>query len=187
MKKNILSAFVALCLFCLANVSFAQTLKIGYTNADAILAALPEAKTIETDLKAYQAQLETQMKSMSDDFEKKFKEYQAKVDAFAPAVREAKEKELQTSRQNIQEFEQKAQQDLQKKNQALLQPVYAKIQKAIDEVAKAENYTHVFSSDVSGFPILLYAAEEYDLTNKIILKLGGTVPPKTAPATNGGK
>ena len=191
MKKRISSALIV-CFLLLANVVSAQhtTPKIGYTSADAVLAALPEAKTIETELKAYQGQLETQMKSMSDEFEKKFKMYQKDIDALPPAIRETKEKELQTLRQSITEFEQKAQQDLQKKNQALLQPVYAKIQKAIDEVAKAEHFTHVFSSDVSGFPILLYAAEEFDLTNKIILKLGGTVPVKpapTTPTTTGGK
>lgn len=187
MRKKIIGALIV-CFTLVANFAIAQhtTIKVGYTSADAVLAALPEAKTIESELKSYQGQLEAQMKSMSDEFEKKFKDYQAKVESLAPAVREVKEKELQTLRQSITDFEQKAQQDLQKKNQSLLQPVYAKIQKAVDEVAKAEHFTHVFSSDVSGFPILLYAAEEFDLTNKIILKLGGTVPTKT-PVTTGGK
>ncbi len=59
-----------------ASQLFAQTtLKIGYTSADAVLAALPEAKQIESDLKTYQTQLGNQLQSMKADFEKKFADY----------------------------------------------------------------------------------------------------------------
>lgn len=185
---------LATALFLAANTSFAQhtahatAVKPGYASVDDILMALPEAKVVETELKSYKAQLETQAKSMGEEFEKKFKDYQAKMNDFAPPVREAKEKELQALRQSMSEFEEKAQADLQKKNQTLLAPVYDKIQKAIDEIAKAEHFSHIFSPSVSGFPILIYAAEEFNITNKVILKLGGTVPPKQTPApTTGGK
>jgi len=183
MKKNLFAVVLALVLFS-ANQLFAQTtLKIGYTNADEILSALPEAKTIEAELKAYQTQLSNQLQSMKKDFETKFKTYQETAANLAPAIRETKEKELQAASQNMQEFEQKATEDLQRKQETLLKPVYDKIQKAIDDVAKAEGYTHVFSEDASGFPILLYAADEFRITNKVIVKLGGTVP----AATTGGK
>ena len=159
MKKIVAGIFIV-CLTFISNLAVAQhsTPKIGYTSMYNIFVALPEAKVVESELKSYQTQLETQMKSMSEEFEKKFKDYQAKIESLAPAIREVKEKELQTLRQSITDFEQKAQQDLQKKQQALTDPVYTKIQKAIDEIAKAEHYTHVVSSDVSGFPCLLYTS-----------------------------
>jgi outer membrane protein len=183
MKKKIIGALIV-CLTLMADIAMAQTpMKIGYTSAEDIVKALPEAKVIESELKSYQGQLEAQMKSMRDKFEKDYKDYVAKADSYPPAIREVKEKELQTSQQNITEFEKKAQEDLQRKSQTLTDPVYAKVQKAIDEIAKAENYTHVFSSQISGFPIVLYATEEFDLTNKVILKLGGTVPAKTPEVT----
>ncbi len=178
--------FIATCNHSIAQHTGHTAVKPAYVSVDEVLAALPEAKTIESELKSYKTQLEAQAKSMGDEFEKKFKDYQAKMNDLAPPVREAKEKELQGLRQSMSEFEEKAQADLQKKQQALLQPVYDKIQKAIDEIAKAEHYSHVFSPNVSGFPVLLYAAEEFNITNKVILKLGGTVPPKQ-PVTTGGK
>jgi outer membrane protein len=187
MKKQFIVAFI-ICLNFVANLSFAQhtAVKIGYTNADEILSALPEAKTINSELTSYKTQLETQFKSMEEDLKKKYQDYMAKAPSLAPAVKESKEKELQTLQQNMKDFEEKAQSDLQKKQQTLLQPVYEKIQKAIEELAKAEHFTHIFSSDVSGYPILLFGVEEYDITNKIIVKLGGTVPtkqPATTPTT----
>ncbi len=186
MKKQLVAAFV-LCLSLLAHWSVAQqtAVKIGYTNADEILSALPEAKTINTELTSYKTQLENQFKSMEEELKKKYQAYMAIVNSLAPTIKEAKEKELQTSQQNMKEFEEKAQTDLQKKQQTLLQPVYDKIQKAIEDIAKAEHYTHIFSSDVSGYPILLYGVEEYNITNRVITKLGGTVPSTTPPATTG--
>jgi outer membrane protein len=184
MKKQLLIAFV-FCLTFVANIAFAQhtAVKIGYTNADEILSALPEAKTINAELTSYKTQLENQLKGMEAELKKKYEDYVAKGASLAPTVREAKEKELQTLQQNMKDFEEKAQGDLQKKQQTLLQPVYDKIQKAIEELAKAEHFTHIFSSDVSGYPILLYGVEEYNITSKIITKLGGTLPTKTEAAT----
>lgn len=160
--------------------SEAQTLKIGYTNADMILASLPEAKQIETDLTAYRTQIQKQMESKVQEFEQKRKIYQETAGDLIESVRKDKEQELMSLQQNIQKFERDAQADLQKKNAELLSPVYQKIQVAINDVAKAEGYSHVFSSDAGGMPILLYADEQYDLTKKIVEKLGGKLPePKT--------
>lgn len=177
MKK--LFTFVAFALVLMSGQAFAQ-IKVGYTNADVILSQLPEAKTIEAELKAYNAQLSKELDTKQAEFEKKYKEYAEGVQkgTFTPVIREAKEKELQSLQQNLQEFQQKAQADSQKKQQDLLAPVFDKIQKAIDEIAKAENFDFVFSTDVAGgAPILLFAKEEHNITNKVITKLGGTPIP----------
>ncbi len=164
--------FLFALIFCTLTASFAQV-KIGYTNADAILAALPEAKQIESDLKAYQGQIEKEMQSKYAEFQQKLKVYQETANDMPKVVRDEREKELQELQKRVQDFEKQAQLDLQKKNSSLLAPVYQKIQTGIDEVAKAEGFTFVFSSDASGFPILLYADEQHDITNKVIVKLGG--------------
>ncbi|TAD97346.1 MAG: OmpH family outer membrane protein [Bacteroidetes bacterium] len=178
MKKNFFFAILAIILFSV-QTSFAQTvLKIGYTNADAVLSALPEAKQIETDLKAYQSQISKELETKQATFKQKYEDYVKTAEGLAQVIRQEREKELQMLNQQIQEFERAAQSEMQKKNQTMLAPVYEKIQKAIDEVAKAENFTYVFSSDASGFPILLFASPEFDITNKVIVKLGGKPLPK---------
>ncbi len=156
-------------------------MKIGYTNPDVILAALPEAKTIETELKTYGTQLENEMQNKRKELQTKFENYQKNVNDMTPAIRESREKEIQTLNQALQEFQEKAQNDMQVKQAQLLQPVYEKIQKAIDDLAKAENYDYILVADAGQMPIILYAKEEYDITNKIITKLGGKPIAKEEP------
>lgn len=87
-------------------------------------------------------------------------------------VRNDKQAELQELQNSIQKFQQEAQQSLQAKQVELLKPAYEKIQKTIDEVAKENGFTHVFSNDASGVPILLFASEENDISNLVLAKIG---------------
>ena len=54
MKNRILITLFTLFVF--GFTANAQTLKIGYTNADYILSLLPEAKQLDSELKAYEQQ-----------------------------------------------------------------------------------------------------------------------------------
>ncbi|MCS6968538.1 MAG: OmpH family outer membrane protein [Cytophagales bacterium] len=171
MKINAFAILLSILLW--AAHSKAQ-IKIGFTNPDAILSALPEAKTIEAELKTYQNQLANELQNKQKEFQTKLEAYQKNVNDLAPAIRESRERELQNLSQALQDFQEKAQADMQMKQAQLLQPVYEKIQKAIDELAKAENFDYIFVSDAGQMPIILFAKEEYDITNKIIAKLGGT-------------
>ena len=172
--KKISIAFFSLFFVLVANLANAQGAKVGYTSADAILSALPEAKTIEAEMKAYQAQIGKEFESKQKELQEKYEKYLKEAQTLAPVVREQREKEIQSLQNNMQEFEQKAQRDIQQKQQTLLAPVYDKIQNAIDEVAKADGYDYILSSDASGFPIILFAKEDHNITNKVITKLGGT-------------
>ncbi|MCU0449732.1 MAG: OmpH family outer membrane protein [Bernardetiaceae bacterium] len=188
MKKQLIGV-LAVALTLVSTVTWAQA-KVGYTNADLILSALPEAKTIEAELKTYSSQIQAEMDKKQQEAQKKYQEYMQAVQGgnLAPSIRDAKEKEIQALQQGLQEFQEKAQQDVQAKQQALLSPVYDKIQDAIDEVAKAENFDFIITSNAGAVPILLYAKDEYDITNKVIVKLGGKPIDKTAPpaANQGG-
>ncbi len=179
MKKTL--TLVALIMVISLGQASAQ-MKVGYASADAILGQLPAAKTIEAELKAYSAQLSKELENKQKEFETKYQAYQKEEKTLPPVVLEQRQKELQTLNQSLQEFQQKAQQDVQKKQQDLLAPVFDKIQKAIDEISKAENFDFVLSTDASGVPILLFAKEEHNLTNKVITKLGGTPIPAATPA-----
>jgi outer membrane protein len=177
MKNKLLLALFA-CMLIVGGGLRAQSFKIGYTNADAILSALPDAKKIETELKTYQTQIQTELQNKQKEFQTKLEAYQ-KIDRAntLPSVLQEKEGELQRLQQAYQDFVEKSERDMQSKQAALLEPVYKKIQDMIDEVAKSEGYDYVISSDAGGLPILLYAKEEYDITNKVITKLGGTPIP----------
>jgi outer membrane protein len=157
------------------NNSYAQsTLKIGYTNVDYILNLLPEAKEIEAELTAYGKQLESQLESKMGEFQEKLNDYQTKMSSgeMLPAVARDKENELNALRQSIEKFQRDADASLQKKQVDLLQPAYEKIQNAINVVAAANNYSHVFSSDVGTFAVLLYANDDSNITDLVLAELG---------------
>jgi len=170
MKK--LFAFAVFMMVISLGQNFAQ--KLGYTSAEAVLGQLPEAKTIEAELKAYTAQLTKEIESKQKEFQTKYQDYAANSTKMAVVVREQREKELQSLKESMDDFQKKAQESYQKKQQDLLTPVFDKIQKAIDEISKAETFDFIFNTDASGVPILLFAKEEHNITNKVIIKLGGT-------------
>lgn len=181
MKKIfvVLTLFTALAL----NNGFAQSnLKIGYTNVDYILNLLPEAKEIEAELNAYGKQLESQLQSKMSEFQEKLNDYQTKMNSgdLLPAVARDKETELNSLRQSIEKFQRDADASLQKKQVDLLQPAYEKIQNAINAVAKANSYSHVFSSDVGAFAVLLYADENSNITELVLAELGIEPPAEAA-------
>jgi len=181
MKTRLIFIFA---FFAAAVSAYAQDagIKIGYTNAEYILSNMPEAKQIETELKSYEQQLMNQLQAKSADFDKKVQEYQQTAENMIPEVRADKENELQNLQKSIQKFQQDAQASLQKKQGELLQPAFDKIQKAIDEVAKSNGYSHILNSGQPevGLNILLYAREEDNISDLVFKQLG--IEPPAVPA-----
>lgn len=153
-------------------------IKIGYTNLDYIFGLLPDAKTISSELTSYQNQLQKQLQSKYQEFQDKLNDYQQKAGTgeMIPEVMKDKEDELNTLRQSIEKFQKDADASIQKKQAELMQPIYEKIQKAVNDVAKENSYTQVFSSDVGTYPVLLYVRDQDNLTNLVLLKMGVQPP-----------
>ena len=175
MKTKVLSLLVAL-MACSFTLSAQESLKIGYTNADYVLSLLPEAKQIDAELKAYEKQLQNQIQAKYNDLQTKMTDYQSNAASWDELIRTDKEQEIQGLQQGIQKFQQDAEQSMAKKRNTLLQPVYEKIGTAIEQIAKENNYTHIFSAGAPGFDVLLYAREQDDVSNLILKKLGITPP-----------
>jgi outer membrane protein len=183
--KHMKTRWIFILAFLVASVSAKSqdsSIKIGYTNAEYILSNMPEAKQIEADLKVHEQQLSAQLEAKSKDFQAKVAEYQRTAENMIPEVRADKEQELQNLQSSIQKFQQDAQTSLQRKQGELLQPAFDKIQKAIDEVAKANGYSHVFNSGQPevGLNILLYAREEDNISDLVLKQLGIDPPPPPA-------
>ena len=149
-------------------------LKIGYTDVQYVLAQMPESKQIESDLKAYNSQLEAQLKSKYSEYQTKGEAYQKAASTMTDVVKADKEKELQALQQSIQEFQRSAEQSLQQKQQTLLKPALDKLQKNIDAVADENGFTYVFNSDGGGSPLLLHAPKEGDISDLVLKKMGIT-------------
>lgn len=146
-----------------------QAQKFGYVNSSAILAELPEVKQAESNLEALQGQLqkkgESMVKALQDDFMELQKQVQAGT--LAPKEQTQREQKLQEEEQKIAKFEQDMRKQIQEKRDELLSPIYEKVNQAIKDVAKENDYQFIFDQGV-----LLYAEDSQDVSELVKAKLG---------------
>ncbi len=164
MKKIIVSILVLV-----ASLQLSAQSKTGTIDTEYILSKMPELTQVQEDLKAYNAKLEGDLKVKVDDYQSKVKEYQEKVASFTDPMKKTKQEEIIGLENDITKFRQNGSQLVQIEQNRLLQPLYQKIGKALEEVAKAEKYTQVFTITTSG---LAYVDPNFDLTKTVMNKLG---------------
>lgn len=177
--KVILSAVVLLCAGFAAQ---AQEIKIGYTNVEFIMDLMPEMEQIGADIQDYQTQLQTNIKTKADDFQRQVQTYQQAAQSMTEEARAAKEADLTKIQNDLQKYEQDAQVSYQRKLGELLEPVQTKVVNAINAVAAENNYTHIFAETAGQSPILLYTKEQDKFTELVLAKLNLKLP--TPPAGN---
>jgi outer membrane protein len=198
MKKQVMAIMAVLAVAC--TPLFAQTTtpataptKIGYTNVDFVLGKLPESKKIQNELEITKAQLDKALSDKYKEFQEKLDNYNKNAGSMADVLRTDKEKELQNLQNSIQELQRNSETSLQNKYQQLIEPVLAKINTAIQEVGKANNFLYILNSDAGAntTPILLYVgSEDYNVTDLVLKQLGvdpkaaETPAPATKPAGN---
>jgi outer membrane protein len=147
--------------------------KIGHADWEYIFVQLPEYKQIQNELKTFEAQLQTQLKSKSQEMETKYKAYLALPANTPDAIKKDKESELAYLQENIQKFQQDAETSMQKKQSDLVNPVFIKVGKAIEEVALENGYAYIINPQmVGGGDVLLFTDEKYNISNLVLKKLG---------------
>jgi outer membrane protein len=167
--------FVSVISYAQANTT-GDTQKLGYADTDYILTQLPDAKKVDTELKAHAAQLEAQLKAKADDYEKKLKDFQANAGKWIDAVVKDKENELRQLQAAFQKFQQDAETSFQKKQQDLMAPLYEKVGNAIAEVSKENGYSFIITLNATGGGgnVLLYKDPQFDVSPLVLKKLGVT-------------
>tara|TARA_R110002072_G_scaffold144412_1_gene290467 strand:- start:371 stop:874 length:504 start_codon:yes stop_codon:yes gene_type:complete len=161
--KNIILIAVTL----LTTSVFGQ--KFGHLNSNDLLMAMPERSAVEEDIKKYAQQLESQLGTMSKEYQAKVQDYQSKEATMTEAIKKDKIKEITNLEERISEFQQTAQTDLQEREEKLLRPIIDKAKTAIEEVAKENGYTYVFDSGVG---VLLYQKDSDNIMPLVKKKLG---------------
>jgi outer membrane protein len=145
--------------------------KYGYMNSAALLAEMPEVKKADAALQALGKQLEKQGEAKSAAMQAKYEASLKK--AQANQLPEAEEKqvtlELQKMQQDLAKFEQTAQKAVADKREALMKPILARVDTAINAVAKEKGYKLVFDTSTGS---ILYGDPADDITNFVKAKLG---------------
>src|SRR5882757_5101947 len=93
--KNILKRIAPLSVvLLLCNTAFAQTLKFGHINSTELIQAMPQTKSADSTLKKFGESLDSQLKTMTIEYQTKLQSYQAKADSLPDAIKQSREKEL---------------------------------------------------------------------------------------------
>ncbi len=148
----------------------AQELKFAHIDIQKLVATLPDKVKADKALQDEANKLQSQLKIMSEELDKKYSEYMSQKDSLPDLVKSIKEKEIQDQNQRIQNYNQLAQQSLGQKEQELLKPIIEKVQKAIDEVGAENGFIYIF--DVSSKVILFYSDKSVDAEPLVRIKLG---------------
>ena len=148
----------------------AQELKFAHIDIQKLVATLPDKVKADKALQDEANKLQSQLKIMSEELDKKYSEYMSQKDSLPDLVKSIKEKEIQDQNQRIQNYNQLAQQSLGQKEQELLKPIIEKVQKAIDEVGAENGFIYIF--DVSSKVILFYSDKSVDAEPLVRTKLG---------------
>ncbi len=160
--------------------SFAQ--KIAHLSLDSLVSIMPESKQAQEVAQKYLKDLEGQVATMETELQTKYNDYMQNSAAMSELVRGTREKELQDLNKRIEDFKASAQQDYQKKYGELSRPIYDKAKKAIEIVAKENNYKYVLDTSTGN---VLYTDPTDDILPLVKKKLE-TMPAAILPGTNGG-
>ncbi|WP_419701257.1 OmpH family outer membrane protein [Mucilaginibacter sp. NFX135] len=168
MKKLFKVALVAVGMLFAGNFANAQT-KIGHINFNKLIDMMPETKTIQTTMEAYQKTFIDQLTTMNNELTTKGNDFQKNQATMTDAVRSAKGTEIQDIQKRMQDYQNDARQKVEQKQQELTKPLIDKATTAITAVAKEKGYAYVLdSSQVS----LLVSPDADDLLAAVKLKLG---------------
>ena len=158
-----------LLLLCILTLSSIAQNKFGYIDSQELLILMPERKAAETEVQNFAKSLESQLGSMTAEYQQSVQEYQTNEATYTDLVKQDKIAEITGLEQRIQAFQQNAQQSLQNKEQELLEPILSKARKAIEDVAAEGNYTYIFDKSIGS---ILYAKESENVLSLVKKELG---------------
>lgn len=141
-------------------------LKVGYVQVDKILQEAPQ--TAESGKK-----LEKEFSPRSQELDrmaKQIKDLETALDkdglTITEAERRSKERDVQNIKTEFQRKQRELREDINLRKNEELGSLQDRINKAVQSVAKAENYDLVMYSGVA------YAADKIDITDKVLKLLG---------------
>ena len=145
-----------------------QAQKLGHINGQMLVEHMPEYKTAYEELNTYKKQYEEALLAMRTEYEKMIEDFKKSEQTAPKVILDTKVKEIQAKEQGMYDFQEQASADVTAEEQRKVEPILEKAKKAIEEVAKANNYTYIFDA---GSGSMLYMGGE-DITKLVCTKLG---------------
>ena len=168
MKKVLI--IMAVCAF---SFTALHAQKFAYVDTEYILEKMPEynsaQKQIEQLSSQYQATVEAEIKKV----DQLFRTYQSEKGRLTDAQRQAREQDIITKEQAVKDLQKSyfgEEGTVTKRSESLISPIKDKVQRAIDALAQEGGYAIIF--DIAGAPGFIYTHPSYNLSNRVLEKLG---------------
>ena len=169
-KYNIMTKKIITFLLCALPLFAAAQIKLGHTNSDELIMAMPELADIENEIGQLQNELETQFQKKHEIFIAQLTEFQERESVMPENLRAMREQELIESEQRINEFIQQADAQLEQRRQELLVPVLERIINAVQAVGTEHGFSYIF--DLAAHSIIFMSPATHDVTPLVKAKLG---------------
>ena len=181
---KIISRFAALALLLVAAAatpaSAQAPLKLGYINAQQILATAPGREAAERQFESEVGAFRQQIQRMDDSLRVMGEAFQRDQATMTAAVRQQRTQALEATEEAFQQRAAQLNQQMQQRQAELVRPIMDQLNRVLDEIRRADGYAFIF--DVSSAGQAIVAADTaLNLTDRVIARLVALGPP--APAT----
>ncbi len=167
--KHFRLLLIAVVLFASATSFVTAQEKIAHIDTQALVEAMPEMKSAQSQLEKLQKTYDTELKGMAKELETKIKQYDGEAPSKTEEENAKRIQEVQGMQNNIGAYRQQALADLQKKEVDIFQPILEKARTAIQKVARAQGVQYVLDSATGNGVIL---ADGKDLLADVKRELG---------------
>jgi outer membrane protein len=176
MKKVIYNFCLLLALTSVLAGSAAAQQKTGYVDTDYLVSQIPEYQSVQQQLRALSQEWRTELDEMQQEIERLREDFSAREILYTDEIRKQKEQEINNKIQQRQQYlEQKfgAEGDYFQRQKELLEPIQRQVFEAITRVAEREGFDFVL--DRTQKTDILYARDQWNLNDEVLLELGITV------------
>jgi outer membrane protein len=163
MGKSLLTALFLLPAF----LGFAQQ-RIGHTNSDQLLMAMPDAKQADASIKTLEEQFRKQIEQKQKAFQEAYGRYMQGIEA-GQQPNPTKEKELEAQAKNLERLQEDARTKITQRRKDLFDPIVKRIREAINAVAMEMKLNYVLDESAGNF---VPGAMSTDITSAVKQKLG---------------
>lgn len=162
------SKILFLAVIFLSTITFSQT-KLGTVNSDLIIGKMPQMKNVLRRVDNYGKKLDSTFNIKAKEYKTKVNSFKAEADIMTEADKKNRIQELQKMEQDMGQFRQNGTKMLQLQRDENMRPLYKKLSEVIKEVAKANGYTQILTTNGNQFG---YIDEKFDITQLVLDKLG---------------
>lgn len=178
------AATAALLVAAASTTAYAQApVKLGYINAQQILASAPGREAAERQFESEVGSFRQQIQRMDDSLRVMGEAFAREQATMTAAVRQQRTQSLEATEEAFQQRAQQLNVQMQQRQAELVRPIMDQLNRVLAEIRQAEGYAFIF--DVSSAGQAIVAADTtLNLTDRVMARLVALgPPPAAAPAT----